>query len=99
MIEGEVDHSLLDPPYPTGLVRRVYHQPRHRRRNSRRRWGRRPEFNRNQGQYSLGITFQVSLIVHVDANNSSHRRGDGAFECIGRGKLLTSGKVPLEKTL
>lgn len=34
--------SLLDPQYPIVLVRHACHPPRHRRRSSRRRSGRRP---------------------------------------------------------
>jgi hypothetical protein len=34
--------SLPGPQYPTRLARRACHQPRHRRRSSQRRWGRRP---------------------------------------------------------
>jgi hypothetical protein len=42
MIEVGDGHNLLVQPYPIELVLRAFHQPRHRRHNSRKPLGHRP---------------------------------------------------------
>lgn len=87
------DHSLLGLPYPRGLIRHVFHRPRHRQHSSRRRWGRTPADLQSATDVMIDFTRtdQVDCAV-VDATEPQASAG-----CSGA--VHTSGKVPLEKTL
>lgn len=93
------DRNLLDQPYPIKLIQHACHRLRHRQRSSRRRLGHRP------------ITVDVSAPKpkHVLSTSPSSSCSSLALFRImlvelymhmrRKGGLLTSGKVPLEKTL
>lgn len=95
------DRSLLDQPYPIKPTRRVSHQPPHRQRSFRRRWVRIPKEPSLAKEHQRLLPTNLLLIETVIRWNNDLL--SKAIECLRQVRLgdemLTSGKVPLEKTL
>ena len=75
--------NLPDQQYPKEQAQRACYQPRHRRRSSRKRWGRRPVMNRVR----LLVSLLMMLICEKGyfVGRSGDRRRIGAY--LGEGAL------------
>lgn len=86
-------HNLPARQYPIVRARHVFHQPRHRQHSFRKRLGRRPRFisllksTRRFESARTGEGYEELQRKEVDGNVGACK------------KKLTSGNVPLEKTL
>lgn len=85
MREDGDGHNLPGQQYPKERARRACYQPRHRRRSSRRLWGRRPDGNKCQIIHHELCFWRIFLGIGTWFRESELRVWIGAY--LGEGAL------------